>query len=279
MQQLRKSISVWVIIIYRLALIIKRWKNFQKTNEIIIVRNDGKMNNIKKATAAIAAAALCAVSALSTSLTANAATANKYTYRHVYAARNTGTSTGITINSLTFTYKVKNKYDLGALSLFGPGRVYGSYDFSGGYESFKGGWYPNATFSSKGEVLITISTDSQTADFNYNSYVINAGFSGTVPKNYPSTAFLDPFMVGDINGDKQVNDSDYWEMKTAVDAGKLYASGKSVKADLTNVSWHGRTLGMYQYDINNDGQVNNSDLVLLGTHRNGYSNAGKPFQS
>ena len=86
-------------------------------------------------------------------------------------------------------------------------------------------------------------------------------------------------MVGDINGDKQVNDSDYWEMKTAVDAGKLYASGKSVKADLTNVSWHGRTLGMYQYDINNDGQVNNSDLVLLGTHRNGYSNAGKPFQS
>ena len=63
------------------------------------------MNNIKKATAAIAAAALCAVSALSTSLTANAATANKYTYRHVYAARNTAPYAGIKINSISLTYK------------------------------------------------------------------------------------------------------------------------------------------------------------------------------
>ncbi|HRU97015.1 MAG TPA: hypothetical protein P5092_06265 [Ruminococcus sp.] len=237
------------------------------------------MNNIKKATAAIAAAALCAVSALSTSLTANAATAYKYTYRHVYAARNTAPYAGIKINSISLTYKVKNKYDLGTLSLSGPGRFFGTFSNAGGYEIFTGNWGPNATFSNQGEVLFSLSTQAQAADFNYNSYVINMSFSGTVPKHYPSTAFLDPFIVGDINGDKQVNDSDYWEMKTAVDAGKLYASGRSVKSDLTNVSWHGRTLGRYQYDINNDGQVNNSDLVLLGTHRNGYANAGKPFQS
>ncbi len=236
------------------------------------------MNNIKKATAAIAAAALCAVSALSTTLNANAAAdaSYKYTYRSVLLIKNSDAQ----ISKITWNYAVLRRYygNYAKLGNLGGTNV-GGGSAGDQYESCGGTYTPSKAKPGCG-IAFTVSTFSKTNDFLTNPKAFSCGASCTgsyIPKF--STEFTRPFLVGDLNYDGQVNDSDYWEMRTAVEAGMIYRSGSSLKADVTNIYWHGRSYGLYMFDMNNDGYVNSADLTLLEKHKNGGSLAGKRFDS
>lgn len=234
---------------------------------------------IKKIAASIAAAALCAVSAMSTTINANAASLDdtfKYTYRSVLLVKNSDAQ----ISKITWNYSNLRRYygNYAKLGNLGGSNV-GNGSAGDQYESCGGTWTPSKSKPGCG-VALSVSTYAKTNDFltTPKAYSLSASCSGSYIPKY-TIEFTKPFLVGDLDFDGQINDSDYWEMKTAVDAGKLYASGISLKSDVTTVSWHGRTFSRYQFDMNNDGYVNKADLTLLEKHKNGGSLSGKRFDS
>lgn len=235
--------------------------------------------NFKKITAAIAAAALCAVSALSTTISADAATLDdsfKYTYRSVLIINQADAQ----IDEISWNYAVLKRY-YGKFAKIGNlgGTITGGGSAGDQYTLCGGTWKPSKSKPGAG-IAFTVSTYSKTTDFatDPKAYTYDASCKGSyIPKF--TMDFTRPFLVGDLTRDNQVNDADYWEMKTAVDAGKLYSNGGSLKANSTGVYWHGTSYNRYEFDINNDGYVNSSDLALLKKHMNSGELAGKRFDS
>ena len=250
-------------------------------------------NNFKRITASIAATALCAVSTMVTSV--NAANYPRYTYRTVFTrqAQPVLNNQPTSIKNVVINYSVRknrpyaqyNVINTNSKSLYSL--VPGTTGNSAGDKYFTCGGTFQAKYANdtKRGIVCTISSiTSSTVSPDPSFTVISKNKNGIeVDRNTQNVDYyglsinevnykwsaiaVDTILVGDLNGDNEVDGKDYnifMYAKSLAQSRQIYDT-IWVRIDQNTTA----LLPVYKFDINNDGMINDNDYKQFDRYLSG----------
>lgn len=210
--------------------------------------------NFKKIAASVSAAVLCAVPMMN-AVSANATASNpKYTYRSVLFIY------GNSRNAKSVSYNYSSKKSGATNPTYRKGDFEGTHSGNGSagdsYYSCGGIFTASGNFNAGGRVL-TISAKTDSASFTEGTKTAKV-YNAAGTQISVNTYWTPAFMVGDLNGDKKVDGSDYSYLHEAV------FNCHATEMDLNSrITVFGKSIPVYEFDIDNNGFVGMYDLTLL----------------
>lgn len=214
-------------------------------------------HTFKKVLATISAAAMCAIPTIN-AFTANAACpANpRYTFRKDFFVKQSANldriifGWGVNSNGTSVAYSIQKVQ--GTLQRYGSGAV--NYHMGGG------NFYPENS-NVTGLVLTEYIYTNDTTLYNENTtlYAYDKNDNNVSNKVYATPSF----MVGDIDGDHDVDGYDYSLLDAAISANGTITSFNYNRTVSYTLGGQTKTTLAYILDINNDGRVTVTDKYML----------------
>ena len=219
-------------------------------------------NTIKKIVATISAAAMCAIP-MANALTADAAISPnaRYTFRKVYFVDQSAD-----IKNVVFRWIINSNgtsapqaYALAPGQLIngntgGPNRHVGAGTYSPDYHYTTGAIFSQSYHS------------NTTSPTEYGNYI--EVYNSNNQQLYNKVTALDSFLVGDIDGDKDIDEIDRKIITKAINDDHFSASSFTQNNTTGVTIYHNNhnmyfNVSVYKLDINDDGVVNNNDYTLF----------------
>lgn len=232
-------------------------------------------HTLRKVFATISAAAMCAIPTIS-SLSANAVAPEnaRFTFRRDYFVTQANLnldriiiSWGLNSNGTSAPAAVKMRSE-DTLQIGGGGAV--------NYHNGGGNFYTHANNRNRKYLAVTshiYTNKTSLYDETGSAYAYTTTNANVSSKIYTTPSFI----VGDLNGDKNVDGNDYSVILEAYNK-KGYTSSFT-KDDKVTFTLGNKTynLKLYLLDINNDGRFTSADSSLL-KYYNEHQNQPKPYK-
>ena len=260
----------------RNTLTLRNKQHFSPESDIIVIRAVDFSNilqriklimkhTLKKITASIAAAVMCAIPAANAlSANAEASITARFTYRKIYYVPNAKN-----IDHVVFGLACNSSHTSSPSSIpIAYGSLTPGYGGGPGFYNEGGTFVPTDPNVTGRIVSQSVHCDSAADYHERSSFAYAYKANGQAINN--AVYSLPTFLVGDFDGDNDIDGDDYSIINHAVNVKHIsenYSVYTTTSFDLGGVY---RTYKVYKFDVNNDGYVNNADVFLLDWYNKGY---------